>query len=101
MGVVPAAKDNFGIEASGIITRVGEGVENFAAGDKVVVMSPGTLASRIVVDAYQVVHLPSNMSLEEAGTIAVAYSTASMALIEKGNLRRGQVRDHSRPVWRC
>jgi NADPH:quinone reductase-like Zn-dependent oxidoreductase len=33
MGVVPAAKDNLGTEASGIITRDGEGVENFAAGD--------------------------------------------------------------------
>jgi NADPH:quinone reductase-like Zn-dependent oxidoreductase len=56
MGVVPAAKDNLGTEASGIISRDGEGVENFAAGDKVVVMSPGTLATRIVVDACRVVH---------------------------------------------
>ncbi|KAI9157894.1 Highly reducing polyketide synthase gloL [Paramyrothecium foliicola] len=90
MGVVPAAKDNFGIEASGIITRVGESVNNFVIGDEVIVMAPGSLASRIVVDAYQVVLSPARISLEEAGTIAVAYSTASLALIMEGKLRKGQ-----------
>ncbi|MGD6980328.1 MULTISPECIES: NADP-dependent oxidoreductase [Citricoccus] len=68
-----------GLEASGVITAVGEGVEDFAVGDEVLglpVRGEGTFAEHAVLDAARTVAKPPEISFVEAATIPVAGTVA-------------------------
>lgn len=75
-GSLPAA---MGLEASGIVTAVGEGVEGFAVGDEVLgtpARGLGAFAEHTVLDASQSVIKPEEVSFTDAATIPVAGTTA-------------------------
>lgn len=75
-GSLPAA---MGLEASGIVTAVGEGVEGFAVGDEVLgtpARGLGSFAEHTVLDASQSVIKPEEVSFTDAATIPVAGTTA-------------------------
>ncbi|WP_341809953.1 zinc-binding dehydrogenase [Paraburkholderia tuberum] len=79
-----------GMECSGRICTVGEGVDEFAIGDAVVTCAPGALRSHLVVDAGSVAHMPLHLSFEEATTIPIAFTTAYYALHTLGQLKKGE-----------
>lgn len=90
LGIVPTS-DPFvlGGEAAGIVTRVGDGVQNFTPGQRVVAMLPGSFGNRMQVP-WQVAHvIPDSLSFEEAATLPVAYLTAMHGLFDLGNLQKG------------
>jgi acyl transferase domain-containing protein/NADPH:quinone reductase-like Zn-dependent oxidoreductase/NADP-dependent 3-hydroxy acid dehydrogenase YdfG/acyl carrier protein len=94
-GLDPSMPLRLGGEASGRIVGVGAGVSEFKIGDEVVAITPAhtqiaMLASRAVVPAAVVAHLPQGMSLAEGATLPLAYCTAHLALNELARLRKGE-----------
>ncbi|HWI96759.1 MAG TPA: medium chain dehydrogenase/reductase family protein [Solirubrobacterales bacterium] len=79
-----------GYEVSGEVESTGEGVNDFAVGDRVMA---GTLfggqAELISVPADQVLPLPERLSFEQGAAFPVNYGTAYAALIIMGSLREG------------
>jgi NADPH:quinone reductase len=79
-----------GMEWSGEVAEVGEGVEGFAAGDRVM-GSGGGFAQYVSTPAIHALRLPeANMSFEEAACLPVALRTMHNAVVTVGELKPGQ-----------
>jgi NADPH:quinone reductase-like Zn-dependent oxidoreductase len=80
-----------GYEVAGTILELGEGVESFSPGQRVMASTMfGGYASQVVVPAGDVVPLPEELSFEQGAAIPVNYGTAWAALIGYGSLRAGE-----------
>jgi len=83
-----------GHDAAGIVTQVGKNVKLFNVGDQVYTRPAdfhiGTFAEYITVQESDVALKPENISMEEASSIPLVALTAWQALVEIGNLQRGQ-----------
>ena len=93
MGICPGYPNGvgpLGIECSGIVFKVGEGVTEFQAGDEVAAIAFDSLGSHAVTDARLVVKKPAFMSFEEAATTPIAYLTAYYAMQYLGRLQPGE-----------
>jgi NADPH:quinone reductase-like Zn-dependent oxidoreductase len=79
-----------GYEVAGEVESVGEGVTEFALGDRVVAGTRfGGQAELVSVDAAQALPLPDRLSFEQGAAFPVNYGTAYAALILMGGLREG------------
>lgn len=92
----PALPVTPGFEAAGEIVAVGEGVTEFAVGDRVLAVLPflsdgtatfGAFAEQAVVPVANVVAIPDEMEFEIAAAIPVMYGTAHVALTYRGHLQ--------------
>ena len=64
------ASDVLGLECSGVVSEVGEGVDHLAVGDEVcALLAGGGYAERVLVPAGQVMPLPPGVDLETAAVI--------------------------------
>ncbi len=93
MGTYPGLPEGpvpLGLEAVGRVTAVGEGVEHLTPGRDCLLLAPGALASRIVVDARLAVPMPTGFSVEEAAGLPVAYATAWYGLCDLARLQAGE-----------
>ena len=64
------ASDVLGLECSGRISALGEGVDSFAVGDEVcALLAAGGYAEKVAVPAGQVMPLPPGISVEDAAAI--------------------------------
>jgi NADPH:quinone reductase-like Zn-dependent oxidoreductase len=80
-----------GYEVAGTVAEVGEGVEGFAAGARVVApVRFGGYAERAVAQADGVVNLPDELDFAHGAAIPINYATAWEALIRQANLQRGE-----------
>lgn len=87
----PGASDILGLEASGVVAEVGSAVANLAVGDKVMaLLEGGGYAELAAVRATQVVHVPDNIDLIDAGGIPEVFITAHDALFTRGRLAQGE-----------
>jgi Alcohol dehydrogenase GroES-like domain len=91
MGIIEASKGGLGLEASGIVHKVGAGVQGFAVGDRVVVFRSGCFSSRMHVSSLLCAKIPNDLSDEDAATVPTVYSTVIHSLMNLGNLQKGQV----------
>jgi NADPH:quinone reductase-like Zn-dependent oxidoreductase len=81
----------FGTDFSGIIEAIGKDVTNFKPGDEVFGAKNGAVADYICVKADRaIVMKPTNISFEQAGSVAVAGLTALQGLRDKGRIQTGQ-----------
>lgn len=80
----------FGLECTGKIVAIAEGVEGFQIGDEVIAFGSSCLSKFITTSAKSVIPKPINLSIEEAATIPVAFMTAYYALVELGRLSKGE-----------
>ena len=84
-----------GIDASGIVERVGRGVEQYREGDEVYgyvrkrVMGEGTMAERAVLPVGGLTHKPRTLTWEEAAVVGHSALTAAAA-VEDVALTSGQ-----------
>ncbi|SEO70637.1 NADP-dependent oxidoreductase [Actinacidiphila rubida] len=70
-----------GVEASGVIEALGQGVQGFSVGDPVFGQTvTGSYAELALADASRVVHKPDSVSWEQAAALPVADETAYRAL---------------------
>ncbi|GJC84088.1 reducing polyketide synthase rdc5 [Colletotrichum liriopes] len=81
-----------GMEASGVVTRIGskDGTRKFNQGDRVMVMAPGAHGTLLRTKADYVGILPDDVSFEEAASIPVALTTAWYALVHLARLSRSK-----------
>jgi len=92
----PDLPSRIGYEAAGTIEAVGAGVTRLKVGDRVSTLPAfsmgkyGVYGDSVVVPSAAVSSLPGNLSFEEGASIWVAYLTAYGALVEHGELRKGQ-----------
>ena len=91
MGIILDQKDVLGVEAAGVVARVGAAVTNVKQGDRVAIFGKGLFVTKKVVPANCVMPIPDDLTFEEAATIPAVYATAAYALIYLGQLARGQV----------
>ena len=78
-----------GLEWAGEVAAVGQGVSDFAPGDRV--MGSGGFADYVAVPASQVLRVPdANLSFEQAACFPVALRTMHNALVTAGGLQAGE-----------
>lgn len=81
-----------GYEVAGTVAELGEGVQGFEPGARVVAATQfGGYASQVCVPAADVVALPERLSFEQGAAIPVNYATAWAAVVRYGNLRPGEI----------
>ena len=87
----PGASEVLGLECSGVIESVGEGVEDLAVGQQVcALLSGGGYADRVLCPAPQVVPVPQGMGLVVAAGLPEVFATAWLNLFMEGQLRAGE-----------
>src|SRR5437868_8799029 len=79
-----------GVDAAGEVHAVGEGVDNFKRGDRLMVRSRGCFAEYVLVDPALTTPIPQRLSWEEAAAIPISYITAWEALVQYGRLEAGE-----------
>lgn len=83
-----------GHDVAGVVTKVGARVQQFKVGDEVYARPAdhhiGTFAEFIAIKEADIALKPKKLSMEEAASIPLVGLTAWQALIEKGNLKKGQ-----------
>ena len=81
----------FGTDFAGVVERVGKSVTDFKPGDEVFGAKNGAVADYVCVKAERAVVLkPSNVSFEQAGSVAIAALTALQGLRDQGHIQAGQ-----------
>jgi NADPH:quinone reductase-like Zn-dependent oxidoreductase len=83
-----------GHHVAGVVTKLGGSVSKFKVGDEVYARPAdhriGTFAEYMSINENDLASKPRNLSMEEAASIPLVGLTAWQALIEKGNLKKGQ-----------
>ncbi|KAF9888394.1 hypothetical protein FE257_008672 [Aspergillus nanangensis] len=90
MGIVKNPVAGFGLEAAGVILRTGSNVTGLKPGDRVMLCSDGSFATRRVVLEDLCVKIPSGLSFEDAATMPCVFATSIYSIFNIGNLKRGQ-----------
>jgi NADPH:quinone reductase-like Zn-dependent oxidoreductase len=79
-----------GYEVAGEVESVGEGLEGFSPGDRVIAGTRfGGYAELVTVEAKQLVALPERLTFEQGAAFPVNYGTAWAALVIMGGVRAG------------
>jgi NADPH2:quinone reductase len=73
-----------------VVAAVGEGVTQFAPGDRVVAACGRTLAERVAAKALLVLPAPAGLSFEQASGICITYFTTMHALKQRAQLQAGE-----------
>ncbi len=79
-----------GRDVAGQVEAVGRNVTRFKPGDEVFGACSGALAEYACARESALVSKPNNMTVEQAGSVAVAALTALQGLRDKGKIRPGQ-----------
>ncbi len=75
-----------GIECSGVVSAIGEGVSSLQIGDEVIAVASSTFASHALADAHLAILKPANLSFVEAASIPIIFLTAYYSLFYQGRL---------------
>ena len=99
LGIYPGYANGcgpLGIECSGVITRLGDGVTGLKPGEPVLALAFDSLGTHALAEADLTQPLPTGLSFEQAATLPIAFLTAHYALHRLGNLQpRERVLIHS------
>ncbi|MCJ8499795.1 NAD(P)H-quinone oxidoreductase [Desulfatitalea alkaliphila] len=86
----PGASEILGLEAAGVVDRVGPGVTHWRPGDRVMaLLTGGGYAEYALADAGHLMAVPEAMDLETAAAIPEVYITAFLNLFLIGGLSDG------------
>jgi putative PIG3 family NAD(P)H quinone oxidoreductase len=87
----PGASEILGLEVSGTVGAVGDGVTGWAVGDEVcALLAGGGYAELVAVPAGQLLPAPAGLELVDAAALPEAVCTAWSNLIGTGGLRAGE-----------
>ncbi|KAL8376833.1 hypothetical protein RB595_007791 [Gaeumannomyces hyphopodioides] len=93
LGIVELPVRLFGIEAAGVVTRVGSDVspDDLKVGDRVVCFCRKDAFSTYTTTLAAVcVRIPDSLSFDQAGTMLIPYFTAIHSMINVGRVTKGQ-----------
>jgi NADPH:quinone reductase len=79
-----------GGEGAGEVAKVGAGVANVKAGDRVMGRCAGAFAEYALMDAREAIPMPKNLSWEEAASIPLVFCVVHDMLINQGRLQPGE-----------
>jgi NADPH2:quinone reductase len=80
-----------GGEIAGIVEALGEGVEGWSVGDRLIAMlGHGGLAEKVAIDAGAALPLPAERGFEEGSALILTYATSIHALLDRGRLKAGE-----------
>ena len=89
-GETPEIPFTPGYEVSGVISSIGNAVEEYSVGQRVAAFTGvGGYSEEVKVPATQVVPIGDNITFEAAAAMPVTYITAFHMLVELGNIREG------------
>jgi NADPH:quinone reductase len=78
-------------EFAGVVKAIGEGVREFAPGDRVCgFIGHGAAREQVVAPVRSLVRLPNGVSFETAAGLIITYSTAIHALEDRAKLKSGE-----------
>ena len=87
----PGASDVLGLEVSGTVAAVGQGVSDLAVGDQVcALLTGGGYAEYCLAPAPQCLPIPAGVSLIDAAALPEAYATVWTNVIDRGRLEEGE-----------
>jgi len=87
----PGASPYPGLECSGVIATLGEGVTGWAVGDPVcALLAGGGYAERVAVPAGQLMRIPQGLSLRDAAALPETACTVWSMVFDVGRLRPGE-----------
>jgi putative PIG3 family NAD(P)H quinone oxidoreductase len=87
----PGASEILGLECSGVVSEVGEGVDGWAAGDEVcALLAGGGYAERVAVPAGQLLPRPAGVELATAAALPEVTCTVWSNVFMLARLRRGE-----------
>ena len=88
----PGASDILGLECSGTITELGEGVEGWQVGDEVcALLAGGGYAEKVAVPAVQLLPVPGEVGLVAAAALPEVACTVWSNVVMLGGLSEGDV----------
>ena len=80
-----------GSEIAGEAEAVGEGVDGWKPGDRLIAATGfGGLVEKVVIPVARAIPLPAERSFEEGSALLLTYATAIHALLDRGRLQGGQ-----------
>jgi NADPH2:quinone reductase len=80
-----------GGECAGEVIAVGEGVDRYKVGDKVIAMTGhGCFCEQIAVDQHAVMPMPEGLDFTQAAGVAMTYFTSYHALKQRAKLKEGE-----------
>lgn len=86
------ASEILGLECSGTIAEIGEGVRHWAVGDEVcALLAGGGYAERVVVPAAQLLPVPAGVELVDAAALPEVVCTVWSNVVMEAGLREGQL----------
>jgi NADPH:quinone reductase-like Zn-dependent oxidoreductase/surfactin synthase thioesterase subunit/ubiquinone/menaquinone biosynthesis C-methylase UbiE/aryl carrier-like protein len=80
----------FGLECSGVITKIGKAVKDFKIGDRVMAIARDCLAGKVYAKGDFTIKLPKGITLEEGAGLSMAYLTAYYSLEKTARLEAGE-----------
>ncbi len=87
----PGHSKILGLEASGIVKKIGKKVKDFKIGDKVCsLLDGGGYAEYCIANPQQTFKIPKNCSFEEAAGIPECFITCWSNLVVRGKLKKNQ-----------
>ncbi|MGW2014045.1 type I polyketide synthase [Streptomyces sp. NPDC001927] len=89
LGLYPGDPQPLGVEAAGVVTEVGPGVDDLAPGARVFGLLPGSMGSSCVADRRLVVPVPAGWGFAEAAAVPSAFLTAWFGLRDVADVRPG------------
>ncbi|MGW2296731.1 NAD(P)-dependent alcohol dehydrogenase [Streptomyces violaceorubidus] len=90
MGLTRPKSRVAGIDAAGVVERVGAGVRGFGPGDPVLGFCPGAFAEYACASAPLLVPVPADLSFEQAAALPMGAVTALRGIRTVGGVRSGQ-----------
>jgi acyl transferase domain-containing protein/NADPH:quinone reductase-like Zn-dependent oxidoreductase/SAM-dependent methyltransferase/acyl carrier protein len=89
LGRYPGDSQIFGYECAGKIVALGERVQDFKLGQRVIVLGPGSFSSHMTVPSSHLLPIATDLSDNEAAAIPSAFLTAYYALWHLGRITAG------------
>jgi putative PIG3 family NAD(P)H quinone oxidoreductase len=87
----PGAPGTLGLECSGVISAVGENVEDWSVGDECcALLAGGGYAEKVGVPAAQLLPVPAGLSLQEAAALPEVACTVWSNTVEHDRLHKGE-----------
>lgn len=87
----PGASPLLGLEAAGVVASVGDGVTDWAVGDRAMaLLAGGGYAERVAVDARHLLPIPDGWTFEDAAAVPEVFLTAYQALFVLGEAVPGE-----------
>lgn len=79
-----------GMEAAGDVLAVGEGVQGFKVGERIMGRCPGAFSECALIDQREALLVPSRLSWEQAAAIPLTFLVVHDILVLQGHLQPGE-----------